>query len=72
MAPSPPIVPNHTIITGPNSLPIVPVPRLWMKNSPNRIATVIGMTSGSSAGFASLRPSIADSTEIAGVIVPSP
>ena len=39
---------------------------------PKRIATLIGTTSGASRGASSLRPSTALSTEIAGVIIPSP
>ncbi len=36
------------------------------------IAIVISTTNESSPGAATLRPSTADSTEIAGVIIPSP
>ena len=35
---------NQTRITGPNSHPIVPEPRRWMKNSPRRMTTDIGTT----------------------------
>ena len=41
---------NQTIMTGPNSAPTRPVPRRWTENRPIRIATVIGITSGRSAG----------------------
>jgi len=63
---------NHTTITGPNSRPTAPVPKRWMRNSTVMIAIVISTTNDSSAGAATFRPSTADSTEIAGVIIPSP
>ncbi len=43
-----------------------------MENSPIRIVTVIGTTYGVNNGVATSRPSTAPSTEIAGVIMPSP
>ncbi len=63
---------NHAITIGPNSVPMRPVPRLWTENRPIRIATVIGITTGRSAGVTTSRPSTAESTEIAGVSMPSP
>ena len=66
------MVANQTIMTGPNSVPIEAVPRLCIMNKPTRIAIVIGTTADSSAGAATLMPSTADSTEIAGVITASP
>ena len=59
-------------MTGPNSRPTAPVPKRWMANSTVRIASAIGTTSESSDGATTSRPSTADSTEIAGVIMPSP
>ena len=43
-----------------------------MTKSARITASVIGMTYGLNAGVATSRPSTAESTEIAGVIVPSP
>jgi hypothetical protein len=63
---------NHTSITGPKSLPTVPVPRFWMANSAIRMTIASGITQALSAGAATSRPSVADSTEIAGVMAPSP
>ena len=66
------IVPNHSTMTGPNRRPIAAVPRRWMANSPTSTATAIGTANPSSASVATSVPSTADSTEIAGVIIPSP
>jgi len=63
---------NHTSITGPNSRPTRSVPCRWMANTPIRMATVRGTTSCSNTGVATFRPSIALSTVMAGVIMPSP
>jgi len=71
MTPSTPIATNQTTMTGPKSRPTLPVPRYWMANSPIRITSVAGTTKFAAAGL-SLRPSIADRTEIAGVMTPSP
>ena len=59
-------------MTGPKMAPTKPVPRRCTRNSPTRIVTVIGTTTGSSWGASSFKPSTALSTEIAGVITPSP
>ncbi len=48
------------------------VPCDWTRNRPIRMTIAIGMTSGSSAGLTTVRPSTADRTEIAGVIIASP
>ena len=63
---------NHSAITGPNSRPTAPVPKRWMANSAVRMASAIGMTSDSSEGDTTCRPSTAERTEMAGVIMPSP
>ena len=63
---------NHSSITGPDALAICPVPRLWMANRANRIATAIKTTCGLNTSVATLSPSRALSTEIAGVMMPSP
>ena len=57
---------------GPKTVPMPPVPRCCTTNSPIRMTTVIGTTKGSNTCVATLRPSTALSTEIAGVIMPSP
>ncbi len=63
---------NHSSITGPKMLAINAVPFRWTRNSPTRIARLIGTTIGASRGASSFRPSIALNTEIAGVMTPSP
>ena len=63
---------NQTTMTGPNSRPMLAVPRRWIANNPIRIASVTGRTKSAKAGVTSFSPSIADSTEIAGVMTPSP
>ena len=64
---------NHTAITGPNSRPTAPVPKRWMRNSTVMIASVIATTNElQRSARRPSRPSTADSTEIAGVIIPSP
>ena len=66
------ITANQTAITGPNSRPTTPVPSRWIRKRPIRIAAVIGSTMSPTPGAATSTPSIADSTEIAGVIMLSP
>ncbi len=63
---------NHNTMTGPNTAPTLPVPWVCAANRQMRVATVIGMIKCSKAGVATLRPSTALKTEIAGVIIPSP
>ncbi len=70
-APSTPIATNHTTITGPNRRPTLCVPRYWMANSATRMTNVAGTTKFAAAGL-NLMPSMAESTEIAGVMTPSP
>ena len=60
------------MVTGPNSAPIDPVPRCCSANRPMSTAIVSGTTKWLSAGVAMEMPSMALSTEIAGVIIPSP
>ena len=57
---------------GPNRLATPAVPRRCAANNPIRITMVNGTTKCPNAGLASLRPSTAESTEIAGVITESP
>ena len=59
-------------MTGPKILPMKPAPFFCIRNSPIRMTTVSGTTAGASDGASTFRPSIALSTEIAGVIAPSP
>ena len=63
---------NHTTMIGPNTLPMAPVPRLWMANRATRMPIEMGTTKSEIPETASSVPSTADSTEIAGVIMPSP
>ena len=70
--PRAPMTTNQTTIIGPNSLPMLPVPYCWITNNPIRTAIVAGTMKCSNPGAASLSPSMADSTEIAGVMKPSP
>ena len=63
---------NQTSITGPNGLPTAPVPLLWTEKTPMRITTAMGITRSPMPGSATSRPSTADSTEMAGVMIPSP
>ena len=72
MAPRTASTVNQTSITGPKSLPTVPVPLRWNEKTPMRITTAMGMTRSLMPGWATSRPSTADSTEIAGVMIPSP
>ena len=71
-APSSPMTRNQTTMTGPNSRPIRCVPWCWMANRTTRIASVTGRMNDWKPGAASFSPSIAESTEIAGVMTPSP
>jgi hypothetical protein len=70
--PSAPRHTNQTAVTGPNTAATPAVPRRWKKNSPRMIRKAIGTTRCSSAGVAMLSPSTAPSTEMAGVMMPSP
>ena len=70
--PNAPIAVNQMPITGPNSRPTAPVPSRCSRNRPTMIAAVIGTTRSDTDGAATLTPSIADSTEMAGVIMLSP
>ncbi len=63
---------NQTPITGPKSRPTRPVPNRWIANRPTSTTSVIGTTTESRLGDAISSPSTAESTEMAGVIIPSP
>ena len=66
------MVANHTIITGPKRRPTRSVPCRWMANTPTSVTTVSGTTYGVNTEVTTLSPSIALSTVMAGVIMPSP
>jgi hypothetical protein len=63
---------NQATITGPNSRPTAAVPQRWIPNSTVSTPSAIGTTRCARLGVATFRPSTAESTEIAGVIIPSP
>ena len=67
-----PMAMNQTAVIGPNSFATLPVPKRCTANSATRITSVIGTMYSSNAGVATLRPSTAESTEIAGVMMASP
>ena len=64
--PHAPIATNQTIITGPKNRPTAAVPCRCTENSATMITAVIGTMKSSKSGSMTLRPSTADSTEIAG------
>ena len=66
------ITANQMAITGPNSRPTAPLPSRCSKKRRTRTVAVRGSTSADRDGAATCTPSIADSTEIAGVIMLSP
>ena len=57
---------------GPKIPPMLAVPRFCTQKRPTRIATVSGTTTGVSFVVATPSPSTALSTEMAGVMTPSP
>ena len=63
---------NQTTITGPNAPPTALVPNRCTANSTASTAIVIGTTTSLRLGETTSTPSTADSTEIAGVMTPSP
>ena len=63
---------NHRAITGPKARPIRAVPSGWTANRSDQYDDRSRQHIGLKAGVAMLSPSSAESTEIAGVIVPSP
>ena len=63
---------NHSAITGPKIAPTRALPRRCSQNKPSSTSTVSGTTQCDSEGAATFRPSMAESTEIDGVITPSP
>ncbi len=63
---------NHSSMMGPKAAPIFEDPNLWLANSTVRTRTAAGVTSAFIGGAAMFSPSRALSTEIDGVITPSP
>ena len=63
---------NHSVVIGPKTRPTFSVPKRWAANTHSNTAMVIGRMKGLSPGAATSRPSTAPSTEMAGVITPSP
>ncbi len=63
---------NHTSVSGPKKAAILAVPRDCTAEQAIRITTVIGTTYASNAGVTTFRPSTADSTDSAGVMMASP
>ena len=74
MARSPrnPNTPNHKSITGPKMRPMCPVPNRCTANRNTRTTVVSGATHPCKLSSKMVRPSIADSTEMDGVMTPSP
>jgi len=64
--------PNQSSATGPKSAPMRAVPRLCARNSAVKTARAIGTVHAARAGVATSMPSMAERTEIAGVMTPSP
>ena len=71
-SPSTPSTRNQTAQMGPKTAPIFAVPRYCTRKSASRITIEIGKTAFSKCGETTLSPSTAESTEIAGVMMPSP
>ena len=63
---------NQTRVVGPKILPTRAVPLRWIKKIPTKITMVIGTMYGAKKGVATCKPSTAESTEMAGVMIPSP
>ena len=72
LTPSAARVTNQTIMTGPKNLPTASVPFCWMKNSAVMTIAPMGTTYSVSPSCTVSRPSMADMTEIAGVMTLSP
>ena len=66
------IAANQTSVIGPKNAATLAVPRDCTENSAIRMTTVIGTTTSSKAGVATFRPSTADNTDSAGVMMASP
>ena len=65
-------VPNHSTMTGPNILPTTPVPKRCTRNNATSTSSASGTTQACRPGAMTTSPSIAPSTEMAGVMRLSP
>lgn len=65
-------VTNQMAMTGPKNRPTWPEPNLWTEKRPARITSDNGITSVWKRGSTTERPSMADITEMAGVMRLSP
>ena len=63
---------NHTALTGPKKAATRCVPRDWTANRAMRMTKVSGSTEDCSTGSATSRPSTAESTDSAGVMMALP
>jgi hypothetical protein len=63
---------NHSTVTGPKKRPMPPVPKRCAANSAVSTSSDSGTMKRCSPGAATSRPSIAPSTDTAGVMTPSP
>ena len=63
---------NHNSMMGPKKRPTSAVPCFFTTNSPTRMPAVMGTIQSLKIGVATLMPSMADSTEMAGVMTLSP
>ncbi len=63
---------NQTSVIGPKKAATFAVPRDCTANNATRITTVIGTTYASNAGVTIFKPSTAESTDSAGVMMASP
>ena len=66
------MVANQTTMIGPKTLPMPVVPRFWTMKRTISTRQVMGTMNGLAASVATSNPSIAESTEIEGVMMPSP
>ena len=71
-APNPPMTRNQTSIVGPKMPPMALVPLNWKAKRPTRITAEMKGTLWAKLGSKVFKPSTAPSTEIAGVMMPSP
>ena len=67
-----PSTPNHKIITGPKIFPMWPVPKRCTEKRKTSTTVVSGAIQPCRLSSNTVRPSIAESTEMDGVITPSP
>ena len=67
-----PMEKNQTSMIGPNRSPTFPVPNRWIAKRISSTTTERGMMKRDASGECEERPSSAESTEMAGVMIPSP